>query len=218
MKNKSNFIKIIAIMILFCLSSQVAAFADNIPPSNNDIIAYIDGIGLTKNDINEDGEIKNTPKAMPKANISGGGGATNRLPSGKSSALIQKRLGAPRFSQQVDDYYMTVSQAKDAAYALNSSTVIKTVANTIVSNVVGSVAKHIAKPYSYITMFSALPRISAGTKINNLTKKNKKVRLRIIKNPNGTFYNVSEWDGRTLDFKLTNNNVTKEVIFNKQYR
>ncbi|MBY0756929.1 hypothetical protein K5V21_16025 [Clostridium sardiniense] len=58
MKNKNNFIKFIAIMILFSLSSQVTAFASNIPPSNNDIIAYIDGIGLTKNDITKDGEIK----------------------------------------------------------------------------------------------------------------------------------------------------------------
>ena len=67
-------------------------------------------------------------------------------------------------------------------------------------------------------MFAALPKISAATKINNLTKQNKKVILRIIKNSNGTFYSVSEWDGKTLDLKLTNNKVTKEVIFNKKFR
>lgn len=223
---KNTFLKIISISTLVSILFHINVFASNVSYQNNDIIAYVDGIGLTKNDINSDGSVKyfllNSyfSKIMPRPIVAGtgSGGINNKLPYGKSSALVQKRVSAPRFSQQTDDYYMTVSQAKDAAYTLNSTTVVKTIASTIISNVIGSVASYVGKPYSYVTMFAALPKISAATKINNLTKQNKKVRLRIIKNFNGTFYSVSEWDGKTLDLKLTNNKVTKEVIFNKKFR
>ncbi|WWU66150.1 hypothetical protein QJR26_07185 [Clostridium baratii] len=224
---KTTFLKIISVFTLISLFIQINVFASNVDYQNTDIIAYVDGIGLTKNDINSDGSIKSSQldnyffnKIMPRAVIAGtgSGGTNNTLPYGKSSALIQKRLSAPRFSQQTDDYYMTVSQAKDAAYTLNSTTVAKTIGSKIISNVIGSVAPYVSKPFSYITMFSSLPRISAATKITNLTRQNKKVRLRIIKNSNGTFYSVSEWNGKTLDLKLTNNKVAKEVIFNKKFK
>lgn len=85
---KNTFFKIISISALVSILFHINVFANNVSYQNNDIIAYVDGIGLTKNDINSDGSVKyfllNSyfSKIMPRAIVAGtgSGGINNKLP------------------------------------------------------------------------------------------------------------------------------------------
>lgn len=219
MKLRKRIKKITAITLIISLLSNVIVFALEGKDSNK-VIAYVDGIALTKKDVNSDGSIKDSslnsykPIRMPRAVVagSGSGGSGGILLNQKySGATVEKLLTAPSFSQTTWDIYMSVSEGRKMASKISVGD-----GETVATFFAGFLPK--MQIPSIIALISQMNRSSVARDIRKFTDRNLKVRLRIIKSRYGTLYRVDQWGGLYLDNKLTNLKVSKERIVKITYR
>ncbi|MDB2076557.1 peptidoglycan-binding protein [Clostridium paraputrificum] len=212
--------KRLSLLLLFVLCFQLSSttvFAitnDNTHP----VIAIIDGVNVYKDDINEDGSLKDSVLSSVKNSSynSSTKGAYATVTKG-TNAILSKTLTVPSASmtQQTDIYYLNPETATTYAYYLTSTTVFSILAEGSVSIVLGYLIKtpHFGAVYTVASMLASLSVASVSQQILEYSQKGKSVEVRMIKsNLGATAYYVGEWNGTTINPTLTNTNVSTEKI------
>lgn len=223
--------KIISTLITFLLTFQltpISVLANEKENKNESkVIAIVDGIEITENDIDENGLINNSIFSDPnrkkindnKENIIQPRSrysipSTLYVKKGRNALMI-KKLGAPRFNQQTDTYFLTPSSAKSFAYKLTSSSNLSIVASSILSITLGAVKNSPVGTYFTIAqMLSGVKMNTLNNSIFNIANQNKSVEVRIIKtNLNyKPIYYVNTWNGTTIKTNLTNSGSAREKL------
>lgn len=225
--------KVIISALSLMLTLQIATtsvFAtpknDNIEneKNNSKVIAIVDGVEITENDVDENGLINNdvflnagqqtsdieqsNPEIAPLYSL-----PSVLYVSKGTNAMMIKKLVAPRFSQQTDLYYLNPSGAKDFAYNLTSSSNLSIIANNAVSIAIGLYTQpHVGAIWSAGTMMAALNRNTAKTSILNLANAGKSVEVKIIKSSYATLYAVNAWNGTSINTNITVSDGVKETV------
>ncbi|WP_244834107.1 hypothetical protein [Clostridium sp. BJN0001] len=173
--------------------------------SSSEVIAYLDGQAITKNDVDENGMItKDFSKSAKKSsNInksslmrSYSNSIPNTLPSRYDEVTIVKDLiNVPRFSQTTIDMYLTTRHARELANKFDVSS-IETIASFIFGLFPGMQVP------SLELLLSQGQRSETASDIRNYTDDDEQVRLRIIHTSYGTLYRVDYWNGHELDTSL----------------
>lgn len=206
-------------IFVFQLFSQISFAATNSTHSN-EIIGIINGIEIKKSDVNENGRIDNSifesnATKQPYAS-STYAAQTQKVATVKkgTNALLIKTLGAPRYNQQTDTYFLNPRDAREFALTLTSNTDLKIVGQTILGLVIGKVTTGAAGLlWTFSEMFLNLRLNSIKDDIINLAKDGHSVEVRIIKSSTGgTYYYVGKWDGTTISTTLANTSVSTEKI------
>lgn len=202
--------------------------------SENDIVCYLDGVPILKKYIDENGlieipkDVKNLKNSKHPDTISkyedlskNQGDSThisNRatLPSGTRAEVIKRLTDTVgRFGQQTNDYYLTVSEARNLASKFD----IKPWAsarNYGISYLVGRYCNGaVGTAIGLADLMSTLQSADIGRKIRSYTDKNQRVRYRVIKTNYGTFYAVNYWNGKTIDLSVVSG---KEKVVHKHYK
>lgn len=223
--------KIISTLIAFLLTFQLTSISvlanEKENKNNSKVIAIIDGIEITEKDIDENGLINNSIFSDPNRKRVNDNNIDTIQPRSRYSipstlyvkkgrnALMIKKLGAPRFNQQTDTYFLTPSSAKSFAYKLTSSSNLSIVANSILSIALGAIKTIPAGTFFTISqMLTGIKMNSLQSSIFNIANKEKSVEVRIIKtNLNyRPIYYVNTWDGTTVKTNLTNSGSAREKV------
>lgn len=213
--------KFLLLLTTLCLtftiiSTPVLTYATTKSSDSDDLVAIVDGIRITKNDIDEnniikDGVIPETKESFFRYSTP----PTMNIPKGTSNSLVIKTQSAPRFSQQVDYYYLNSSNAPTFAYKLTGSgTSTSQLVNWAIGALIGFKVSNpwVGVLYSGVTMMGGIRLNAVRNKI--LSHEKKPVEVRVIKNNNGTFYAVNAWNGRTIDIGQGGNTKLKFVKHN----
>lgn len=159
-----------------------------------------------------------TPFVMDPGHDSGSGSVLQPLPSGKTTALVQRKLVTTRYSQQSDVYYLTAKKGAEFAAELASGTYISIIANTCLGIALGSASQqYYGVIYAVGSMFGALANKAFADQILSYTKQNYKVRITSCKSPYGTLKSVTRWGSNAIDIGCINNSTTTETIYNKVF-
>ncbi len=201
------------IFSLFLLSStlinSIPVYA-NTKSNSNDVIAIVDGISITKNDVDENGLIKNEVieqndktnnfKKFKRYSTP----STMNLSKGSTNALVIKTQSAPRFYQQVDYYYLNAKNATTFAYKLTgSSSTNSAIVNFLIGALISFKTSNpwVGLTYSAVTLIPTLRNNAVRDKILNYSNKGYPVEVRVIKNSYGTYYYVGKWNGKTINIQ-----------------
>lgn len=193
------------LLLLTNISSAASAITQEenakvIDPQN--IIAIVDGIELTKDDIDENGFVKDgiLPVLDSESSISlrYSTPPTMEVPKGANSLVI-KTTAVQGYGQQVDYYYLNKSSANTFAYKLTGS---GTTLGELVNYAIGTlIAFKVSNPwigvlYSGASMLGSLRMNAVRDKILSY---NSPVEVRVIKSRYGTYYAVNRWNGTTVN-------------------
>ena len=187
---------------------------DSLICDNNEEITNIKNLTLD----NENNKNSGITTYVTKPGHEGSGSqALQILPSGKTNALVQRKLKTNRYSQQSDTYYLNSKKGTEFAYKLVSGSTLSIIANGCISIAIGSTKAYVGALYAAASMFSALKNKAIGDKILSYTSKGQKVRITTCKSPYGTFKSVSRWSSNAIEITCTNNSTTSEYIYNKVF-
>ncbi len=210
------------IFSLTSISASASAREDEFDTDKSEVIAIVDGVKITKGDVDSNGLINNdvfsmiqeddeksTNQLNPRYSIPN----TLYVTKGKNALMI-KTLVAPRFSQQVDTYFLSPESAKTFAYKLVSSSNLTVVGNGIIGVTLGYVTNtHVGTVYTLASMLQGLAMNSVRDKILSLANSGKSVEVRVIKTSmSGTLYAVNSWNGTTIKTNLTNTDTASEKV------
>ncbi|WP_195264106.1 hypothetical protein [Clostridium sp. 1001275B_160808_H3] len=219
--------KKIALLLVFCLCLNTIiptkAYAQTMTSnlsndlseiSDDTIIAYIDGVPITKNDVDKNGRIlldtssveKNTVSIKDVVDTSKNPNENNTIqpyliPSGTTwyqEATVKKILSVQGFSQETYDMYLTVGTARDMARRFDVSS-IESIGTYLLGFMPGAQAPAV------VLLVSQLQRSQVASDIRKYTDNGNQVRFRLIDSRYGTLYRVDYWDGSTLDYTLSAN-------------
>lgn len=221
--------KLFTLSLSFLFTFQILSYTtfasslvDTSINQSKEVIAIVDGIEITKDDIDENGLINNDVFLHPSESkessiITYGYSIPSVLTVQKGrNALMIKLLKAPTsgFSQQTDIYYLTPSSAKTFAYKLTSSSNLSIVGQGIIAVTLGYITNpHVGTFYTIASMLQGLSMNSVKNSILNLANNNKSVQVKVIKPSNGpTLYSVNEWNGTTIYTNLTNTSNASEYV------
>jgi len=214
---------VIAFMSLTSASVSASVVKEEKVLDLTEVIAIVDGVEITRGDVDENGLINNDVflKAEDQKKESNSLDIESRysIPStlyvkkGKNALMI-KTLAAPRFSQQVDSYFLAPESAKTFAYKLVSSSDLSIVGNGIIGVVLGYKANpHYGAIYTVVSMLQSLRLNNVKNEILALANSGKSVEVRIVKTSmSGTLYAVKSWNGTTINTNLTNTDTAREKV------
>lgn len=183
-------------------SSNIKFDKNSIP--DDEVIAYIEGIAITKDDIDENGKITANLNYVQENSLLSENKirATSltipsRLPSGYKEACIVKKLNnkQARLSQTTTDMYLTVSNARKMATKFDVSS-YESLASYVVTLFPGTTVVGLE------LLLSQGQRSEVASDIRSYTDNDQQVRFRVIKTSYGTLYRVDYWNGKTLDTTL----------------
>lgn len=216
--------------VLTCILSIL--FSVNIAPSsvmasikegeNNEVIAIVDGIEITRDDVNENGLINEDVFIEKEGIIAEDDTRPMSLSypipetlyvNKGSNALMIKKLVAPSFSQQTDVYYLNPDSAKLFAYELTKSTSLSIIGNNIIGLAIGYAvtSPHVGAIYAVGMMLKDLYLVGVRDEILNKAQ-NSSVKVSIIKSKYATLHRVETWNGTTVNTDLTNSNGATEAV------
>ena len=219
--------KIIGFFLALTVIFQLSAINVFATESNDKVIAIVNGIEITEKDIDENGIINNsvfdtlkeetrnedeekiTPRSKRYSVPS-----TLYVKKGHN-ALMVKKLGAPRFNQQTDTYFLNPKDAKAFAYKLTSSSNLSVVSSGILSIALGKAALPYTGGFFTITqMLSNLKMNAVRDSILKIANQNKGVEVRLIKTTLNykPIYYVNSWNGTSIKTNLTNSGSATERL------
>lgn len=192
----------------------------------NTVIGYTDGMPFTKEQVDKNGRVKinNTLNENKKIisiedikdNINDDGSTKfiDGIPQISNStimpyAILQNEswyheasicsylVNVPRFSQTTYDLYLTAESARKLAnkFDTTNTEMIATFLASFIPYTGGA---------SLIILLKQLNRGEIANNIRGIANYGKHIKFRIIENSYGTFYAVWEWDGSTLEYRVSN--------------
>lgn len=210
------------IFSLTSISASASTKVNEVDIKESEVIAIVDGVEITRADVDSNGLInsdifsrieeeqeKSTNQLDPRYSIPD----TLYVTKGKNALMI-KTLVAPRFSQQVDTYFLSPADAKTYAYKLVSSSNLSIVGNGIIGVTLGYITNaHVGTVYTLTAMLQGLAMNSVRDKILALANDGNSVEVRMVKTSmSGTLYAVNSWNGTTIKTNLTNTDTASEKV------
>jgi len=190
--------------------------------SEDTIVCYMDGVAICKEDVDENGMIKQ--EVMDVINIRNGLSISTfststpvknykSIPSKYNNAIVSTTITAPRYEQKNTIYYLTAQ--KGAVFASNLEV---GAAASLIAMAAGFIP-YVGPVITITFTFSSLYTSSVASQVRSLTNYTKKVRINQASSGYGTFYGVSEWTGLSIETHTTypSGSLTTETLNNVQY-
>lgn len=225
--------KVISFMLALTIVFTSFAFNVNAAEMNSnemnseDFIGYMEGVPVTKSDINEDGQIINENKLELIARASEKSpsyGILDSIPSLKkqrkstlivpvgTNVYLERVESAPRYSQTTYQYYLTCEEGRQFAKKI-PMTKAKGLALFLVSLVEAPYGAMV----SGATLIYGWRQSDLCDKIREYTDDSKSVKINVVNSTYGTFYGVFEWDGRNVDVTNYNDNKGNTSTVKRKY-
>lgn len=207
------------LVIIFIFGLCSSSFAMTTQAGSETVVCYLDGKEVFLSDIGEDNIID-----IDKVNSHNIGYSSFRsvpnnkknyviVPSKYNNAIVKTTLTAPRFTQYTTQYYFTSSLGAQFASGIDVKS-----SDTILATVGGFIPK-IGPSVTIVFTLVSLYKAEIASKIRSRTDHKKKVLIKEMTTPYGTFYAVDDWNTRKVFTHTTyKDNSTKEVIDNLQYK
>ncbi|MEG1312642.1 MAG: hypothetical protein RSD47_11665 [Romboutsia sp.] len=186
--------------------------------SEGEILVYLDGVAITKNDISDRGEILLDTTTSSIERVFRDISDVTTIETDKNKAIagrycdgtVKKILSAPSFTQTTYDMYLTVGTARELAGKLEVGTI------EAIATFIGGWLPHAFFPVTLI-FANQLNRATTASNIRKFTDNNNSVRLRIVNsNVSSTYlYKVDYWDGINLDYSVSAGERVVETILSK---
>lgn len=201
---KKRSISFILVLTLFITSFSFNAGASEIDTSElpEDFLGYMDGVLVTKSDVNENGMIINEEKLKLMEenynnNLSVSRASSSTIRKGQN-AFVESYVSAPSYGQTNYHHYFTPKAGRNFASEVDTST-----KETIAWFLAGLVKA----PYGVVVgaagLISGLERSELASKIRSYTNNDKSLRVTVAKSRYGTFYGVHNWNGTTVQFSFS---------------
>lgn len=164
--------------------------------SDNTIVCYMDGYAIRKNQVDENGVIKQEAiQNIEQSKFARSDTPTpvyDILTDGYTNAIVRNVLVAPRYSQTNTIYYFTEENAEEFASSIQYSTL---------ANFFIWVTGFIPKVGTFVALTMGVNRLyksCVATQITDLTNNHHNVKISEASSSFGVFYGVFEWSGRAF--------------------
>lgn len=204
MGNKKRSISFILVLTLFITSFSLNVGASKIDTSEvpEDFLGYMDGVLVTKSDVNENGMIINEEKLQlmeenynNNLSVSRASNATVRK---GQNAFVESYVSAPRYGQTNYHHYFTPKAGRDFASEVDVSSK---------ESIAWFIAGLVKAPYSIVVgsagLIAGLQRSTLASKIRSYTDDDKSLRVTVATSGYGTFYGVHNWNGTNVQFSFS---------------